>query len=335
MKERTRLLAYVLLLAVVLVWGSTFALVKAALGHTPPLMFNLVRMSLAFVVLAVVNARSLRGMTRVDVGFGVAAGLFLALGYQFQTAGLVFTTASKSAFLTGLVVVFVPLLSAIPGVSLPGAARPTFDTYAGALLAFAGLVLLTTPPGSGAAVLSGMHVGEWLSLLCAVAFATHPADALSRRSEGVRTAAGDAADRVCGDCHAGNVAAGWGDAVRVCADAVDRPRRDGAVSHRRRVYDPKLGAAAPSGIAHGADLYAGAGVCMADISAVLWRAAGSAGDGGSWADSGRDTDCGAAANLAAVGTPPTCCWRIIYAGRAKPRLYPCHWRCIKRLQVGT
>jgi drug/metabolite transporter (DMT)-like permease len=171
--HRTRLISYLLLLAVVLVWGSTFAIVKAALGHTTPLVFNLVRMSLAFVVLAAVNVRSLRGMTRVDVWFGAAAGVFLALGYQFQTAGLVFTTASKSAFLTGLVVVFVPLLSAIPGVSLPGSLKPTLDTYAGALLAFAGLVLLTTPPGSGAAVLSGMHVGEWLSLLCAIAFAAH------------------------------------------------------------------------------------------------------------------------------------------------------------------
>jgi drug/metabolite transporter (DMT)-like permease len=171
--HRTRLIAYLLLLAVVLVWGSTFALVKAALGHTTPLVFNLVRMSLAFAVLAAVNARSLRGLSRVDVAFGAAAGIFLGIGYQFQTAGLVFTTASKSAFLTGLVVVFVPLLSAIPGVARPGSARPTLDTYAGALLAFAGLVLLTTPPGSGSAMLSGMHMGEWLSLLCAVAFAAH------------------------------------------------------------------------------------------------------------------------------------------------------------------
>ncbi len=171
--HRTRLIAYLLLLAVVLVWGSTFALVKAALGHTTPLVFNLVRMSLAFAVLAAVNARSLRGLSRVDVAFGAAAGIFLGVGYQFQTAGLVFTTASKSAFLTGLVVVFVPLMSAVPGVARPGSVKPNFDTYAGAMLAFAGLVLLTTPPGSGGAVLSGMHVGEWLSLLCAIAFAAH------------------------------------------------------------------------------------------------------------------------------------------------------------------
>jgi drug/metabolite transporter (DMT)-like permease len=172
--ERSRTLAaHLLLLAVVLVWGVTFSLVKSALTATTPLMFNLVRMTLAFAVLAVVNWRSLRGLRGTDLKLGAAAGLFLGLGYQFQTTGLKFTTASKAAFLTGLVVVIVPLLSAIPGVALPGSLRPTFDTYAGAALAFAGLVLLTTPPGAGYALFSGIGLGEWLCLGCAVAFAAH------------------------------------------------------------------------------------------------------------------------------------------------------------------
>ena len=171
-RSRT-LVAHLLLLAVVLVWGATFSLVKSALTATTPLMFNLVRMALAFAVLAAVNWPSLRGMTRTDLKLGAAAGLFLGLGYQFQTTGLKFTTASKAAFLTGLVVVIVPLMSAIPGVALPGSLRPTFDTYAGAVLAFAGLVLLTSPPGAGTALFSGIGLGEWLCLACAVAFAAH------------------------------------------------------------------------------------------------------------------------------------------------------------------
>jgi len=170
-RSRT-LAAHLLLLAVVLVWGVTFSLVKSALSATTPL-FNLVRMTLAFAVLAAVNWPSLRGMTRTDLKLGAAAGLCLGLGYQFQTTGLKFTTASKAAFLTGLVVVIVPLLSAIPGVALPGSLRPTFDTYAGAGVAFAGLVLLTTPPGAGYALFSGIRLGEWLCLGCAVAFAAH------------------------------------------------------------------------------------------------------------------------------------------------------------------
>jgi drug/metabolite transporter (DMT)-like permease len=109
----------------------------------------------------------------MDLKLGAAAGLLLGTGYQFQTTGLKFTTASKAAFITGLVVVIVPLLSAIPGVAIPGSLKPTLDTYAGAALAFAGLVLLTTPSGAGMALFSGIGLGEWLCLACAMAFAAH------------------------------------------------------------------------------------------------------------------------------------------------------------------
>jgi len=172
-KKSQTLAAHLLLLAVVLVWGATFALVKSALTATTPLLFNLLRMVLAFAVLAAVNWRSLQGLSRTDLKLGAAAGLLLGMGYQFQTTGLKFTTAPKAAFITGLVVVIVPLLSAVPGVALPGSLRPTIDTYAGAALAFAGLVLLTTPPGAGMALFSGIGLGEWLCLGCAVAFAAH------------------------------------------------------------------------------------------------------------------------------------------------------------------
>jgi len=171
-RSRT-LAAHLLLLSVVLVWGTTFSLVKAALKDTTPFAFNLVRMVLAFVVLAAVNWPSLRGITRRDLRLGALAGLFLGLGYQLQTTGLIHTTASKAGFLTGLVVVIVPLLSSLPGVSAAGAVKATADTYTGAVLAFAGLVLLTTPGGSSGAMLSGVGLGEWLCLGCAVAFAAH------------------------------------------------------------------------------------------------------------------------------------------------------------------
>jgi drug/metabolite transporter (DMT)-like permease len=163
--------AHGLLIAVTFVWGATFPLVKAALGDVSPLLFNLLRMMLAFAVLAAFNAAALREPTRKEVGFGAVAGFFLALGYQFQTAGLARTTASKSAFITGMVVVFVPLLSALPGVRGAGVQAPGAATFAGVGLAFAGLLFLTTRPG--AALLSGFGVGEAMTLLCAVAFAAH------------------------------------------------------------------------------------------------------------------------------------------------------------------
>ena len=171
--SRHSLTAHLLLVAVTLVWGCTFPLVKAALGQVSPLLFNLLRMTLASALLVAVNHRALRQVTRPQLTLCAVAGLCLALGYELQTTGLTRTTPSKSAFLTGLVVVLVPLISLVPGLRAHGTPRPTSTAYAGAAVAFFGIVLLTSDPGAGFALLSGMHLGEWLTLGCAVAFAVH------------------------------------------------------------------------------------------------------------------------------------------------------------------
>ena len=167
-------LAHILLLAVVAVWGVTFVLVKDALQDASPLLFNLLRMTLAFIALAIINYRQLRHITRASLISGGVVGLFLAAGYQFQTAGLARTTAAKSAFITGLVVVFVPLFTAIPILRPPNAHAPRWTTAVGALLAFIGLLLLTTPAGtSWQNLFISIGPGDLLTLACAVAFAGH------------------------------------------------------------------------------------------------------------------------------------------------------------------
>lgn len=107
---------------------------------------------------------------------GAVAGFFLAVGYQFQTAGLALTTPSKSAFLTGLTVIIVPLLSVIPALRVPGSLRPGWNAYLGALVALVGITLMTAPglfsrdlPASG----SGINLGDVLTLGCALSFAFH------------------------------------------------------------------------------------------------------------------------------------------------------------------
>jgi drug/metabolite transporter (DMT)-like permease len=118
-----KLRAYLLMLFVVAVWGTTFVVVKDALADATPLAFNLARMVLAFLVLSLVYRRHWRQVTRGKLIAGAIVGFFLAMGYQFQTAGLVKTTPSKSAFITGLVVVLVPLFSTIPVLRPPGGDR--------------------------------------------------------------------------------------------------------------------------------------------------------------------------------------------------------------------
>lgn len=167
-------LAHLLLLGVVAIWGATFVLVKDALHDASPLLFNLLRMTLAAIALAIINRRHLRHVTRSTLVAGTIVGLFLATGYQFQTAGLARTTAAKSAFITGLVVVFVPLLTAIPALRPEGVHSPRWPAFLGALLAFAGLLFLTTPPGATASnIFRSIGIGDLLTLVCALAFAGH------------------------------------------------------------------------------------------------------------------------------------------------------------------
>src|SRR5271166_211552 len=179
--------AYLLMLSVVAVWGSTFVLIKSALVDATPAAFNLVRMTLAFVVLAAAYHRYWRGIQRWQIGAGALVGLCLAVGYQFQTTGLARTTPSKSAFITGLVVVLVPLFSTVPGLRPAGARPPRWNAFLGATLAFIGILLLTAPAvddlqrqfsavGSAMGLLpdlSSINVGDLLTFGCAIGFAFH------------------------------------------------------------------------------------------------------------------------------------------------------------------
>ena len=164
--------AHVLLTAVVFIWGATFVLIKDALRDVTPLLFNFIRMTLAFACLAVVYRAHWKHMTRRSLASGAVVGLCLAMGYQFQTAGLRLTTPSKSAFITGLVVVLVPLFSGIPWLRPADSHVPRWNAYLGAFIAFVGIVLLTTPSHAGLDFTS-VNRGDLLTLGCAVGFALH------------------------------------------------------------------------------------------------------------------------------------------------------------------
>jgi len=176
-----KLRAYLLMTFVVAVWGSTFVLIKGALADSTPAAFNLIRMTLAFVLLAIAYHRSWRTIRRSHIAAGAVVGLCLAAGYQFQTIGLVHTTPSKSAFITGLVVVLVPLFSIVPALRPPGARAPRWNAFLGAALAFLGILFLTSPSVAATASplsallpdLSSINFGDILTFGCAIGFAFH------------------------------------------------------------------------------------------------------------------------------------------------------------------
>jgi drug/metabolite transporter (DMT)-like permease len=160
--ERSSLGADLALLAVAAVWGLTFTAVQRALDTAGPFSFLTVRFALAAVALGVAFPRRvLRCGSRMLI-VGALLGVWLTAGYSLQTVGLLYTTASRSAFITGLCIVLVPGLSLTVSRVWP---RPASLLAVG--LGAAGLFLLTSPQAGG------MNLGDLLTLGCAVAFALH------------------------------------------------------------------------------------------------------------------------------------------------------------------
>jgi drug/metabolite transporter (DMT)-like permease len=151
---------------VAFIWGATFVVVKSALADASTLVFLALRFGLAAILLLGLfrlQSGSLDDFPRYWRG-GLLCGLFLFVGYALQTAGLRTTAASKSAFLTGLFVVLVPILSSVLKRRAP---RPI--ECAGALLAVVGTALLTLEPSAG----FRLSQGDLLTIGCAFAFSAH------------------------------------------------------------------------------------------------------------------------------------------------------------------
>jgi drug/metabolite transporter (DMT)-like permease len=138
----TRRAPLLALVGVTAIWGVTFVQVQDAIALYPLFAFLAVRFAISTVVLAPFAWRSLRTMPRSGYAAGVGAGVLLAIAYGLQTTGLELTTVASTGFITGLYVVFTPLLAlAFFGTPVPRA------LWAGVALAVVGLLLLNGVPG--------------------------------------------------------------------------------------------------------------------------------------------------------------------------------------------
>lgn len=158
------------LMLTTLIWGATFPATKAALAQIPPFSFLFLRFLLG-AALAVGVYVLIGGRLRADrelLRISAIATLFLFLGYVTQTVGLKYTTASNSAFITVLYVIFVPMILR----------RFEGRTWLSAALALTGLWFLVNPSLE-------MNVGDLWTLACAMAFAAHIAciETYARRGE--------------------------------------------------------------------------------------------------------------------------------------------------------
>jgi drug/metabolite transporter (DMT)-like permease len=153
-----RTTALILLAVAAALFGMTFVAVKDALDAIPPLSFVGWRFLIGAVVLLALSFPKGRPVWRD----GAIAGGILFIGYAAQTVGLEQTTATNSGLITGLYVVFTPLLAAAFA-----RLRPAASTVFGASLSVLGLGMLTI---SDTFTLS---TGDLWTLACAVAFALH------------------------------------------------------------------------------------------------------------------------------------------------------------------
>ena len=135
--------AILALVVVTAVWGVTFVQVKDAVAIYPLFAFLAVRFGIATLALAPAAATRLRPLPRRGWEAGALLGLLLAAGYALQTAGLERTTVSSAGFITGLYVVFTPVIALL-----------LFRTSIGVAVWF-GVALSTV----GLALLSGVDAG--------------------------------------------------------------------------------------------------------------------------------------------------------------------------------
>ena len=152
------------LVAVCLIWGATFILVKRALDEISTLLFLTLRFTAGTLVLAMIFGKQFRAPNlRASLRAGLLAGLCLFSGYVLQTFGLKYTSASKTGFITGLYIPLVPLFSGIFYKRIP-----KISELCGVTAAFAGMALMTVQ-----ADVRDINRGDLLVAGCAVVYALH------------------------------------------------------------------------------------------------------------------------------------------------------------------
>jgi len=161
--NKQQLFAELILASVTLFWGATFPIVKDAINEMPVLAFLWIRFGIAAVILAILAGRSgFATLNRRGWLVGILLGTLLALAFTFQTFGLELTSSANAGFLTGLGVIWVPLLA---GPLLKKSAA--LGSKIGVGFALIGLFLLTwhTP--------WSINFGDLLVVICSIFIALH------------------------------------------------------------------------------------------------------------------------------------------------------------------
>jgi drug/metabolite transporter (DMT)-like permease len=168
------------LIMLALIWGTSHVIQKDILATHSPAFYTSARFGVAALCFGLLFANHLRRSDRKEIVKGAWLGLFSFAGIGFYTSGLAFTQASKAGFITGLYLVFTPLLGYLLFRS-----RPSRDHLTGLVIAVGGFALLSYPQNG-----ESFNWGDILILFAALAWAAHIAATSAFASESdVRTLA--------------------------------------------------------------------------------------------------------------------------------------------------
>lgn len=158
----TRNRAELLLFATTFIWGSTFVVVKAGSEYISSSLFIALRFGIGALFFAVILFKQLRTIPLQTLKKSLILGTLLGTGILLQNQGIYQTTASKSAFITGLMVIFTPIVQFILERR-----PPRIGNLLGIIVVTYGLYLLTSPSGSE------INSGDILVLISAVIFGVY------------------------------------------------------------------------------------------------------------------------------------------------------------------
>jgi drug/metabolite transporter (DMT)-like permease len=153
-----------------LIWGGTFALIKNALTDISPVLFVGLRFGLATLLFFPFVYKHLKNTNRKTLIAGSILGVFYFSGFITQTIGLNLTTATKSGFITGTFVVFIPILQLVIEKR-----KPKWFNLVGVGFVLIGLVMLSSKGNNVfeffEQIGSDFNLGDLFTLICAMLFA--------------------------------------------------------------------------------------------------------------------------------------------------------------------
>ena len=155
-----KLKAELILFFIAVIWAGTFVIIKITLTELPPFYFLTLRFLTASVLFFLLVFKKLTHTNRKEIEAGLILGILLFAGFASQTSGLVYTTASNSALITGVNLLIVPFAQYFIIKRKVG-----LENWIGVAVVLIGLYLLTNP------AVNGFNKGDLITLICAFAWA--------------------------------------------------------------------------------------------------------------------------------------------------------------------